>query len=472
MTPFQQFRLWVRRAPNTQRVPAGIAVLVVVGLLIWVIVPSGGSGGSTTSNPTGATVAAYPSTPPSPAPKPSSCTNPSGTLTGVTSSQIKLGVIVVNITGLASNAQFGILPVTQQKAGFQAIINAINTSGGVDCRQIVPDFITANPADTSDLQQVCLKVVSDGDFAAVDSGAFAAFPIVDCFGEHRVPYFGGYLLPASEMNKFYPYLFELNSVDTVYHDTIAGLVRLGFFKPANGYQKLGVLYQDCHPEIHAETTKWLAEAGVPASTIVNFDVGCPSAFTSSVVLEQAILKFKKAGVTNMTEFGGVGDFPTFTKLAQAQNFRPKYGLPDDSLITTSYGTQAPDAQNIANAYAITASRDGEERTPGMTQTPASVTCSNLLGTSVYKLPAAAGNACDQMWMFAAAVDHAPTLSRESLAGGLKAAGSVIFSYPQGPNDFAIGNKVTYGGQYWRTTQFHESCQCWQVIDQTFRPSAQ
>ena len=471
MTPSQEFRRWARLAPNRQRVPAAIVALALLGLLVWAFIPitqtesSASTGGSAQSTPT-----AVSATPPSPAPKPAKCTNPTGAVPGVTASQIHVGVIIVNITGLATNASLGVLPAATQRAGFEAVIKSINAAGGVNCRQLVPQYFNANPADQSNLQKTCLDIVQSGVFATIDAGAYAQFPIVNCFGQHKVPYFGGYLLANSQMAQFYPYLFELNSQDVVYHDMVVGLQQYGFFKPENGFTKLGYLYNDCHPEIHTEVVKWLADAGVTAAQTVGFDTGCTTAFTSAVDLQQAILKFKRAGVTNLITTGIVGDFPTLTELAEVQKFRPKYGLGDDSLITTSYGTHRPNAQNIDGAIVISPSRNGEERTPGVTPTAETQKCSSLIGQDVYKLPNAAGNLCDQLWMFAAAVTHAPQFDRASLADGLRAARSVPFSYPQGPNDFVPGSKVTYGGQYWRTTQFHASCACFQLVSQTFHPT--
>jgi hypothetical protein len=471
MTPFQEFRLWARRAPNGQRASAAAAGLVVLALLIWAAIPIANSGPGGSS---GAVVSTGPivvsATPPSPAPKPAKCTNPTGAVNGVTPTQIKVGVIIVQATGIATNADLGILPATVQKTGWEGVINNVNSAGGVDCRQIVPDYINANPADQASLQQICLSLVQDKVFAVLDGGAFAAFPIVGCFGQHHLPYFGGYLLPNSQMAKFYPYLFELNSQDSVYHDMVVGLQQQGFFKPANGFTKLGYLYNDCHPELHSEVVKWLGQAGITPAQTVGVDSGCTTAFTPASTLQQAILKFKQAHVSNVIITGMVGDVATFTELAAVQKFTPKYGFGDDSLITISYGLTKPDPRNIDGAIAITASRNGEERTPGVTQTAATVKCGQIVHQDLFKAANAAGNACDQMWMFTAAVEHAPTLSQSSLADGLKAARSVPFAYPEGPNDFAAGSHITYGGQYWRTTQFHATCTCWQLVNQTFHPS--
>ena len=82
---------------------------------------------------------------------------------------------------------------------------------------------------------------------------------------------------------------------------------------------------------------------------------------------------------------------------------------------------------------------------------------------------AAGVACDQLWVVAAAIDHAPSLQRANMADGLHAAKSVDLSYPRGPADFTVP-KATTGGQFWRPLQFFTACNCWKVIDPTFHPS--
>jgi hypothetical protein len=399
-------------------------------------------------------------------------------VSGVTDKTIKLALVGFNITGLATNQSLGLMPLGQQKSIFARLINSINKAGGLDCRQIVPQYFVADPGDPSTLQQTCLDITQSHVFATVDAGAFGQdAPILSCFASHHTPYVGPYLLPNSEMQQYYPYLFDLNSYDTVYQDTIGALAERGWFKPANGFTKLGLMYHSCYPELHTEVLHWLAQAGVKSSQIVQQSLGCPTTFAAPSALEEAILKFKQAHVSNVIPINMVGDLATYTRIAGAQNFKPIYGFPDDSLIALSYGTQAPLYSNIANSLAITASRAGEEATPSLAAapTPGTQKCSAIAGVNIYKLPAAAGNECDDVWLLQAAVDHAPTLSQSSLAEGLRAAHAVEFSYPEGPNDFRAGARVTYGGQYWRVAQFRTSCKvhpggCWQIIDPTFRPS--
>jgi hypothetical protein len=179
-------------------------------------------------------------------------------------------------------------------------------------------------------------------------------------------------------------------------------------------------------------------------------------------------------VTNVTTIDELGDFANFTTVAQSQGFHPKYDLADDGLLQIGGGTEAPNSANIAGAIAITSGREGEQNTPGLTPSPGSVKC-NAIAQAAGQPPtwqASAGGlgvACDQLWMFEDAVDHAPALAQDALAAGLDSTGPVDLSFPYGPADFT-GQGVTTGGEYWRTDQFSSACNCWQVIDPNFQPS--
>ena len=165
-----------------------------------------------------------------------------------------------------------------------------------------------------------------------------------------------------------------------------------------------------------------------AATMVTYDLGCPSAFAAPSALQQAVLTFQRAGVTHVTEGDAIGDWPTFTKIAQQQGFKPKYGLPDEALISIAYGNQPPDADNMADAITVTQSRNGEEKTPGMTKTAGTLRCEAIFKShgqpGVYEQPAGAGNACDQSWMFQEAVNHAPNVAPEAIVNGLRTTGRI------------------------------------------------
>jgi hypothetical protein len=287
-----------------------------------------------------------------------------------------------------------------------------------------------------------------------------------------MPYFEGYQLDGPQIQHDYPFLFSVGNLTQTYKDSVFGLQKAGFFSPASGFKKLGLIYRDCYPDLVSGELSWLNQAGVTSSDISSYDMGCPSAFASPSDLENAIVQFKTAGVTNMTEVFELGDMASFTTIAQQQGFDPKWGLADDALFEINNGSEAPNPQNLNGAIGIAANRDGENNTPSLSSNPSAgtVKCNAILqtaGLSVYGA-AAIGNACDQLWMLQAAVDNAPQLSQQALAAGLQKTGAIDFSFPQGPNNFATG--ATYGGQFWRQDQYSSACSCWQVVNPNFAPS--
>jgi hypothetical protein len=516
MTPFQVFRRWFRRAPVFQKVSAVVAAAVTLSALMWAVVPSsapsnsfglgaaGSLGGSvdgtgsatTTSTTTSTTIAgsaasaaaasaagpaaatAHPAGATASGPAAASvshpaCASPPGSAKGVSATQINLAVMIVNIAGPAADSTFGIASPADQQAAFQAVINNINANGGVACRKLVPQFYSANPVDQTGLQQLCLTITQSNAFAVLDPGAYANYAAgLDCYAQNHMPYFEGYQLDGPQIQHDYPFLFAVGNLTQTYKDGVFGLQKAGFFSPASGFKKLGLIYRDCYPDLVSGELAWLNQAGVTSANISSYDMGCPSAFASPSDLENAIIQFKAAGVTNMTEVFELGDMANFTTIAQQQGFSPKWGLADDALFEISNGSEAPNAQNLNGAIGIAANRDGENNTSALSSNPTAgtVKCNAILqtaGLAVYGA-AAIGNACDQLWMFQAAVDNAPQLSQEALAAGLQKAGAIDFSFPQGPNNFATG--ATYGGEYWRQDQYSSACSCWQVVNPNFSPS--
>jgi hypothetical protein len=513
MRPSQEFRFWARRAPTVERVAAGVAATTVIALLVWLLVPADShsaapvsSGGSTGSNGDtgdsaaglfavgGAVNAAGSAAAQSGAGNGTGagsknaqnataasrgaaaghgCTSPSETAQGVTATQIKVAVAVTNIVGPAANSIFGIPSADAQHAAYQAVIDDANKHGGVACRQLAPTFYVVNPADTASEQQVCLTVAQSGAFAIFDSGSLSVAPGVPaCFAQHHVAFFSAIALEEGTIRQFFPYLFAMGSYQELYHSAAFGLKARGAFDPASGFKRLGYIYHDCFKEAVDAYRGWLRDAGVPDAQVVTYNVGCASGFASPSDIQQAILKFEREGVTHLTEAQFTGDFATFTNVAQQQGFHPKYVIPDDAIMATSYGSSRPNADNIDGAVAITITAGGEEHTPAIPPSPGTARCDTILKPlgipTVRQVNSdALGDACDLIWMFQAAVEHAPSLQPAALPAGLQRARSVEFSYPQGPNDFGGGASVTFAGQFWRPTQFSKGCTCWRLLDPAF-----
>ena len=521
MGPMAEFRHWLHSASPVQLVTTGTAAALVVAVLAWLTIPSSGdergtfadatgNGSITTTNDapsdTAAEIAGAPQRQQSgaageqtaPASRPDAadaggaggaggagtgtagsttagCQSPPGSAPGVSASEIKIAIGNTEVVGPAANGVFGIPPAEYLRAEYEAVIDAINRNGGIACRKVVADFYKINPADRASMQGQCLDIVESGVFAVLDDGGWGSVSpnTVTCFAQNRLPYFGAYFLTADQVQREYPYVFAFYAFETLYRNTAFALNDLGFFDPSKGFAKLGFLYRDCYPKAIDAFRRALDDVGLDDNAIVRYSLGCPSAFASPADLQQAVLTFQRSGVTHVTTGYALGDFANFTKIAEQQRFRPKYGLPDETLIPISYGSMRAEPRNIAGAIAITVSRNGEEHTPGFVPSAGTARCDEIMKShglrSTYEEPTGAGNACSLLWILQAAVQHAPSLERSSLAQGLNRARSVEVSYPQAPNDFS-GSRVMTGGQFWRAAQYVLECECWRVTGPDFRPS--
>ena len=152
----------------------------------------------------------------------------------------------------------------------------------------------------------------------------------------------------------------------MYENMIFALAQRGFFSAGQGFSKLGFVYQDCDSAIPAEMLGWLKQAGVSGTAISSYDLGCSSLFSPPSSIEQAILQFKTAGVTNVI-FGNDGnDWAEFSQTAYQQQFNPKYGISDEEAqVSVTYSNNAPNPNNINGAIDIDNTAVGEEHTPGM-----------------------------------------------------------------------------------------------------------
>jgi hypothetical protein len=508
MRPFQELRLWARRAPVVQRAAAGVAIVIVMGLLGWLVVPErddsgtdltaiggsdfaaepsgtdgstatsvggsgtgtdggtaggtdgGGSGGGTDGSTGGGTDG----------PAGTACVP--GTTKGVTEDEVRVAIVLTEIVGPAANQLFGVPTPAVAKADFEAAVAGINGEGGVGCRKLVPTYVTVNPVNEAEMMELCRDLASASIFAVVDTGSLATRPaVLACFGQQKLPYFGAFFITETARRQFFPYLFSFYTKEQVYWATAFGLRDLGFFEPAKGFEKLGFIYRTCEREAIAALRGWIREAGVSDSKVVPYSVGCPAVFANEADLAQAVLTFQREGVTHVIAGNFQGDVARFTAHAEQQGFRPQYGFPDEALLSIAEGSRSPNPDNIANAIGITLGREAEHNTPGMRPTAGTQRCNAYRSKAglppVYQVAANAGHACDQLWMLQAALGRAPELSPAGLVAGLQRTGSIDFSFPQGPNDFT-GQGVTTGGQFFRVARFMPVCDCWRVVVPEFQ----
>jgi hypothetical protein len=522
MTPFQQLRVWLRRASVGQRAMAGLAAVIAVGLLGWLVAPvdeGAGTdvlaGGLPTASPgatlptgpvdpasTGATIpgstggvagpataagggaptggAVDPAAPVATDPaaggggQPQALACPPGTDQGASSREVRIAVTIINIAGAAGNSTVGVPTPDLQRRYWQLVADSINANGGAGCRSLALEFYDVNPIVASDAQQKCIQIANSRPFMAVDTGALTAVGASDCVPNQQIPMVAQGLSRAQLAN-YYPYYIAPGPIadDTIRNGVLA-LRDLGAFGADQGFQKLGLLFRSCLPDPISIFRNALREVGVPDDAVVAYDLGCPAGGQNSATeLQQAALTFKQAGVTHVSHVG-MGDFVVFTQSAAQQNFEPQYILVDDAIAGTQGGTAQPNAGNLDGAISITSNRYGEQSSPGYAPDGGTQACNAIFAAAgeppVYQQQVGYGGLiCAILGTVEAVLDRTPEMTRAALVQGMQGIGALNPSYPLGPVDFsAVPAGTPYGKPSWRTINYQAGCACWVVPDPGFR----
>jgi hypothetical protein len=340
MSEYLQFRSWVRTSSPAEKKLAAAALVIVLGLGGWALVPTGGPGdssvaagvgggtaassqgsgtgpgvGGSRAPSSGATGAAGGSLPSGGAtatgggqlaggqlgggpvggggatgtagPAGAQTVAPGGALspscgkltntdTGVTPTEIRVADVLLNLAGAIGNSAVGQPSPQIQQQMAQAVVDDINAHGGVACRKLVVTYYQANPIDPTSTQNICLQIAQAGVFAVIGGFAYPA-AANDCLAQQKIPVVANVAPTPSEAKQYYPYLMSANPDPTAdYANAIFGMKARGFFTAAQGFQKLAILEDDCSPEINRAVFNDLIQAGVPSRQIVKNDFSCPS----------------------------------------------------------------------------------------------------------------------------------------------------------------------------------------------------
>ncbi|MHB8464686.1 MAG: ABC transporter substrate-binding protein [Acidimicrobiales bacterium] len=525
MTPFLQFRLWSRQGPTSERLAAALVGVIVIALVAWAVVPSatgssssrggatalassgqsnstiaggtgvqggpvvggvgtapgqagvpavtpGGSpapaGAGTTSGPSGGVASGNVGSPVGPAAG-SQCAGLKSSDSGVTPTQITLGVILVDLGQL--NAAIGIPTFQDEEKAYNAIFDSYNKQGGVQCRKLVARYYRDNVLDTSGEQAACLQIQQDGVFAVLNN--FDTPQEFNCLAQRHIPnvFYTSPHTPA--MRQYWPYVMSYDpDYDRLVKDYVAGVQQLGLLKG----QKIGVLLQSCYAELNSDIMTAFDSVGISSSKLPTYNFGCPAGASDTPdQAQQAALQFKSAGVTLVMETAR-NTVVDFANAAQNQGYTPKYAIMNDQSMSLIADNSAPPPTSLNGMVAITTDAEGEFNTPGFHTDPATLACAqimNRLGLSPpddqHRLAGQLdGSGCDTAAVLVAAMTHAPTLTRTALAAGLAQAGPLALSYPAGQMRVSDPNVPT-GGPSWRPAQWYTSCRCFRITDLQWRP---
>lgn len=401
---------------------------------------------------------------------------PRGTGSGVTAKQITVAATVIDISGNSlNNASFGVPSVADQESDWKLVAANINKAGGIGCRHVALDLYTVNSFDASAAQQTCLNIAATHPFIVLDPGVLTEIGASDCLPAHKVPLASEYLTEA-QLDQYHPYYLQIGDLpEDIVHNGILGLKQLGYFKASKGFRKIGVLYHTCTTALQTAESSALKVAATPSRDIVDYNLGCPTGTDTPASLEQAVLNFKNAGVTDVLMLE-ITDGGVFTQIAQQQNFKPQYLFAEDDTATNvSTGATAPNPANYNDAVDVLGSAYGEQSTPGYAPSGGTQKCDAMYKAAgkpaVYaQTTGFPGVICDYLWFAQALLSHATTFQASAFPHDMRAMGTVAFSYPFAPTNFAAAPAdSTYGVDFWRAAIYHASCKCWQVPNATFHP---
>jgi hypothetical protein len=400
---------------------------------------------------------------------------PTGTAPGITSSQVTVAAAIIDVSsGSLSNATVGVPSVKGQEADYNLVAKKINSEGGAGCRKIVMSFYNVNPVSPADAQQSCLTIAAAQPYIVLDSGALTEVGASSCIPQHHILLASSYLTP-DDLTNFHPYALDIGgNAQQAYGTGILALHQLGYFSSAKGFKKLGVLFHTCTAGAQSLEQSALTEAKVPTKDVDYFNLGCPAGQVDTPAsMQQAVLSFKSAGVTDVTEVG-LGDYGLFTHVAQQQKYTPHYIFTDSAAAASNFtGQDAPNPTNFNGTVNIVEGGYGEATTPGFKQTGGTKACNAIYAAggqpSVYKQPDGYGGVvCSYLWFVQALLNHASTVQPTSQLASMHKVGTVAFPYPFAPVNFSTSKSGSgYGVSEWRAIYYHASCQCWQVPDPAF-----
>ena len=518
MTPFLEFRVWLRRGPSGERAAVGVAAVALLALLAWAVVPvddddiegatnvaagsetvpgadgpeaaaegATGAGGQTStadgaparpgddsatgSGPSGSGGGEAASSGPddggaragAPADR---CAALGATDQGVTDKEIFVAVTLVNLGGDVGNETFGI------RRDLEAVANAaaagVNAEGGVACRRIRIKTYRVNPLNAHEQRSRCAEVIEAKPFAVLDYAAYLDPVARSCFAAAKVPFQPVTSVTEEEAAGAQPYMYSaLASTDRQLRNWVFEAAARGMFKPENGFKKLGLLLNACNPKVNAELKQNLAKVGVREQS--TFTLRCATVAPPNEI-SQAVFQHRQDGVSHVLLAAPVGNAQSYVRNAEGLGWRPKYTASDFGSVTIST-SEAGWNETFNGAIGITSNRGGELNS-GIVS-PKVVRCQNWMKSANVPPPAKDGDAalglCDMFSLFQAAGNAAgPNLTRPSVVPALTKVGRIDLA-AFGVAIYDRPGKVT-GGDFLRAVQWHSDCTCWKVVERDMKPA--
>lgn len=393
---------------------------------------------------------------------------------GVTADEIVIGIAIADEASKAGNENLlGASGMTQgdTERYYEIVRDDINRRGGIAGRKIrysVFRYSTADGAQVSQLEQeACARWTQDDRAFAAELTSSDNF--LTCAERNQLATTAD-VLSTSDDRTFatYPHHLQLSGMSLTRQMQIfpGGLDRQRYFEP--GY-RLGIVTYD-HPAFARAVDGTLVPALQRLGKQVHTDIQRVTYLNSNEELGQltaemqsAVLRFKSQGITHVliVEANALLTL-LFTRSAENQDYRPRYGLNSQNGPTAIAGN-VPPAQ-FRRAIGVGWAPQLDVPASELPANAARDRCFAMYAKEGQK-PADANNGaimagiCERMEFLKAAVEAGgPDVTIDSFARGAEALGDSFPSYTGlGNNVFGPGRHA--GGAFYRLLAHDADCHC-------------
>jgi ABC-type branched-subunit amino acid transport system substrate-binding protein len=384
---------------------------------------------------------------------------PTASDVGITADEIKVGFILTDLEQV--KPLLGDLGADKedQQASYQAFVDEVNATGGVNGRTLIPVFTTTDPI-ADDGATACNKLTEDDEVFGIVSNGLYGPPVLCVTQQHGTPLVntGGFANEYYEKSAGLLYSMQPTKARSA-RNAIGALEAAGDLQD----KTIGVLTSlagDDNLAVETALVPSLEQLDHDVAVVSNLSVDTGAAM-GQVPVE--VTQMREAGVDLVFLSTNAFFSSLFVQTAEEQGYRPAYALSDADDNILDYVVGRMPASFAANAY--TAKRIGEQREGSVDEAELDADCRAVVeastkttlerGTTKYET---AMSACNQVRIFVQGLEGAgvnPT--RASWATAMQALGAFPMAYANGgsfsPEKFDAADFI-------RPVSADMTCLCW------------
>lgn len=395
----------------------------------------------------------------------------------VTDSTIKIGFVAFK--GLAE-VRTAITPGECYECGdnglqIQAVVNHVNTRGGVAKRKVVPVIheMDLRRTDTFDVwaQEACATFTEDNKvFAVVDLWGAGIYEdqLMACLARHGVPRIGYTEQDQKFADDYAPYFYSPSWINTTRAARIhvLGLVKQGFFEQG---AKIGLIRFDTPSDQRAAeqgSKKALAAQGLELTeeaAVSYYNDRLSDVSVTASQMGNVVLRFQTNGITHVL----IQDRALLAELvmdhAETQRYRPSYGLNSFSNLRDRENTVPKEQLQRALVVGFTPvlDIDPERAPPPNSNSQVCVDIMKKAGVAGAEGDPKGMSYCDAVFFLKMAGDNASALT---VAGFRTAAEGLGTRFePPAAHTARFGPSRHDGASAWRPLALDDGCSCFRYV---------